>query len=90
MAWDTDKLDALAVEIQESVITDLREEEQRGVSEDISIARVVGYWMCRLLECNPGIQRLGVTASIDGPLFDGSANAVKSQATGSAEESAKT
>lgn len=69
MPWDEQKLDALLIEIETSVRQGLRAEEQHEIPEEQGSARVVGYWMYRLLECKPGAVLTG-GPTVDGPLFD--------------------
>ena len=49
MAWDSEKLDALLVEIEEQVHEGLEREDQ--ISEEDSVARIIGFWMYKFREC---------------------------------------
>lgn len=68
--WDTAKLETLLEEIQADVVEGIAREEDAGTPEENSTARVVGYWMCRLRECQDGpMPPKPELRRISGPLF---------------------
>lgn len=73
MTWDEAKLDALLRDIRESVVNGLAANEQEGVVEEDDNAypaKVLGYWMYRLLDCKPGAEFPEIERRVpDGPLF---------------------
>ena len=78
MSWDSQKLDALLEETEAGFYEELREDEafNRRLDEDHDPAEernahaLTGYFMLRLLDCNPGAKLRGQPpATITGPLF---------------------
>jgi hypothetical protein len=66
--WDTAKLDALMIDIHGTVATGIEMERTDQIPDEESTARVIGYWMYRLLGCQdqPLPERV---RTVSGPLL---------------------
>ncbi len=65
--WDTAKLDSLLCTMHERVVTGIDEEAAADIPQEESVARVIGYWMHRLLEWQDGPLPT-IVQLVEGPL----------------------